>query len=609
MRTKFQLKKKNREIPVFFACDDNFVKYMMVTISSMMKHASRDYQYHIHVLHTNISPEKMDEVLKMADENFRISFDDVTERMEEIQKKLPLRDYYSMTTYYRLFLAEMFPYYDKAIYVDSDTVVLGDISELYFSDLGDNYVAGARDQVVGQTDTFGDYVEEVLGISRKTYFNAGVVVINCEAFRKNKVLKQFIELVNAYTFVVAQDQDYLNIICKDKVFWLEDKWNVQAVGKLMCAEEDICLIHYNLAAKPWHYEDGQLAEYFWSYAEGTPYYEEIRQVLRDYTDEQRNEDRLSGEHLLQLAVEEIKKENNYVKLYGSNENQSLSRRVVLSKIEQYEREGRFDEDVEEDPPAKELKPEDIDYFRRGFRAKVRTANAFKAARWFMNDMIRRKHLIIKDVVGVENFAGLNSGAIITCNHFNAFDSFAIQVAYEKAKQPKRKFYRIIKEGNYTSFPGFYGYLMRNCNTLPLSSNHDTMKKFLRAVDILLQKGHFVLIYPEQSLWWNYRKPKPLKKGGFIMAAQNNVPVLPCFITMEDSDVLDSDGFPVQEYTIHIEKPIYPDKKKSKAENAKDMMMENYRVWKQIYEEVYQTPLTYTYKKKKSEKTGDSDTQK
>ena len=326
MKKKFGLK-QHHEIPIFFACDDKFVKYMMVTIHSMIKNASKEYQYHIHVLHTDISAEKMAAVKHLENDNFRISFDDVSDRMKEIEKKLPLRDYYSMTTYYRLVLSEMFPYYDKAIYIDSDTVVLGDISELYNHDLGEAYIGGARDQVVRQTNTFGDYAEEVLGISRKTYFNAGVVLINCKAFRKNKVLKQFIELVNTYTFVVAQDQDYLNIICKDKVLWLEDKWNVQAVGRLMCREEEICLIHYNLAAKPWHYEDGQLADYFWSYAKDTPYYEEICQELSDYTEEQKEEDRLSGQRLLDLAVNEIKKDNNYVKLYGSNENQSLSRRV------------------------------------------------------------------------------------------------------------------------------------------------------------------------------------------------------------------------------------------------------------------------------------------
>jgi 1-acyl-sn-glycerol-3-phosphate acyltransferase len=215
------------------------------------------------------------------------------------------------------------------------------------------------------------------------------------------------------------------------------------------------------------------------------------------------------------------------------------------------------------------------------------------ARKFMNHMIAEKQLIIKEIVGIENYNSLESGAVITCNHFSAMDSFAMQIAYEASRHKKRKFYRVIKEGNYTSFPGFYGALMRNCNTLPLSSNKETMKKFMNAVDKVLSAGHFVLVYPEQSMWWNYRKPKPLKRGAFTFAARNHVPVLPIFITMEDSDVLDGDGFFVQEYTIHIGKPIYPDPAKRERENAERMMEENSRVWKEIYEESYGIPLEYT----------------
>ena len=52
------------------------------------------------------------------------------------------------------------------------------------------------------------------------------------------------------------------------------------------------------------------------------------------------------------------------------------------------------------------------------------------------------------------------------------------------------------------------------------------------------------------------------------------------------------GFMVQEYTIHIGKPIYPMAGKSKAENIKYMMEENFRVWKKIYEETYGIKLEY-----------------
>ena len=120
-----------------------------------------------------------------------------------------------------------------------------------------------------------------------------------------------------------------------------------------------------------------------------------------------------------------------------------------------------------------------------------------------------------------------------------------------------------------------------------------MKKFTVAVDQLLTDGHFILVYPEQSMWWNYRKPKPLKEGAYHFAAKNNVPVLPCFITMKDTDIMGEDGFFVQEYTVHIGAPIYPDETLSKRERAAQMMQANSDLWKQIYETEYHIPLTYT----------------
>jgi 1-acyl-sn-glycerol-3-phosphate acyltransferase len=312
------------------------------------------------------------------------------------------------------------------------------------------------------------------------------------------------------------------------------------------------------------------------------------------TKEEQEMDDETSEQLFTLCEQEIAKEDNYLKIRGTVKSQE--RIDIIEKIAQFEREGRFDEDVENDPPGKELKPEDINYLSKKYSTKVKRRIAYYMARKFMNHMIDEKQLIIKEIKGIENFDSLDSGAIITCNHFNAMDTFATQIAYEAskhAKHNKRKLYRVIKEGNYTSFPGFYGVLMRNCNTLPLSSNTKTMRKFLEAVHKVLSDGNFVLIYPEQSLWWNYKKPKPLKRGGFDFAVKNNVPVLPMFITMEDSDVLDSDGFFVQEYTINIAAPIYPKKEFSNRENIEYMMNENTRIWKEIYEESYGIALEYS----------------
>lgn len=206
--------------------------------------------------------------------------------------------------------------------------------------------------------------------------------------------------------------------------------------------------------------------------------------------------------------------------------------------------------------------------------------AIKVGEGFVNVLMRNNKLIIKQINGIENMQNVKTGAMITCNHFNPFDSFTVEKVFRISGQSKsKKLYKVIREGNYTNFSGLYGFFFRNCDTLPLSSNKKTMVAFMKAVDTILKRKDFILIYPEQSMWWNYRKPKPLKDGAFKIAARNNVPVIPVFITMQDSEIIGDDGFPVQEYIVNIEEPIYPDEKLSEKENANIMKDKNFEVWK------------------------------
>lgn len=576
-------------VPIFYACDDAFVKFTIISIRSMLENASPDRFYRFHILITDVSERSRRVAKELERENAEIIFEDVTSYLTAIEKKLPLRDYYSKTTYYRLFIADMFPQYDKAIYIDSDTVVLGDISELYDTDLKDNYVGAVTERVMTDVDVYGRYVEQVLGIDRYAYFNAGLLLLNCKQFRKNDLLKKFGDLLSVYNFVVTQDEDYLNLMCKDRVLHLDRKWNTEILPQFEIDPAKVAIFHYIMVSKPWHYPDCRFGEYFWKYAEKTEFYQELRESSLSYSDEEKQRDIDCGNNLALLAEREIAREDNYLKTLRKK--QARDRVAVIEKIGELEAKGKFDVDAEDDPPTLPLE-EDVDYAKKKLISRMKAAAAFKAARVFVNNLIENKQLIMKDIVGLENLTSLEGGAIITCNHFNAFDSFAMQLVYDHADTKKHKFFRVVREGNYTNFPGFYGFLMRNCNTLPLSSGFKNMQKFMSSVSEILKDGHFILVYPEQSMWWNYRKPKPLKKGAFSMAAKNNVPVLPCFITMQDSDVLGEDGFYVQEYTVHIGKPIYPDPDSAVGENAERMKDENYLLWKDIYENNYGIPLVY-----------------
>ena len=114
-----------------------------------------------------------------------------------------------------------------------------------------------------------------------------------------------------------------------------------------------------------------------------------------------------------------------------------------------------------------------------------------------------------------------------------------------------------------------------------------MINFTSAVNTLLKRGESVLVYPEQEMWWNYRKLRPFKVGAFKLAYRAGVPVLPTFITMQDDpERLDEHGDPVQRHTLHILPPVYPDLALGDKAGAEKMKEEAYAACKAKYEEVY-----------------------
>ena len=281
---------------------------------------------------------------------------------------------------------------------------------------------------------------------------------------------------------------------------------------------------------------------------------------------------------------------------------SEDRKEVLRKIDEYERKGWFDKDVENDPPSPELRPEDVDYLGKKLSSKIKTAIANKMGRKFFEKMIKEGAVVIDGMEGGENLRLLkDTGAVITCNHFGIPDNYILYHCIQNSLKKKR-LYKVIREGNYTGFGGLFGFLFRNCNTLPLSSNRRTMVNFMSATDTLLRRGEAVLIYPEQGMWWNYRKPRPFKIGAFKIAVRAGVPVLPTFITMKDDETkLDEHNYPLQHYTLHVMPPVYPDKTLSEKQAAEKMKEDTFALYKAKYEEVYGVPLAY-YEEESAEET-------
>ncbi len=273
-------------------------------------------------------------------------------------------------------------------------------------------------------------------------------------------------------------------------------------------------------------------------------------------------------------------------------NISAEKQALLKRIEEAEKRGDFHAQIENDPPAKTLLLKDVDYLCKKPFNRIKRYLANRMADKHFLRLIKRGDLAIEEPQGKEYLSVLQKGAIITCNHFSPMDNYILFHCIRKAL-PKKYLYKVIKEGNYTSFKGTYGFFFRYCHTLPLSSNRRTMAAFMKATQTLLKRGESILVYPEQEMWWNYRKPRPFKVGAFKMAYRAGAPVLPVFITMRaDGERVDKDGYPLQRHTVHILSPVYPDLALGEKLGAEKMLEETFALYKAKYEETYKTPLSY-----------------
>lgn len=280
-------------IPIFYAIDDSYAKFVAVSIKSLIMNANNNYNYDINVIYENLSEENAKKLKSLETDNVKIILTEMNQNLSMITDKLGnrLREYtFTLTIFFRLFIPVMFPKYDKCIYIDADTVIPGDISRLYNEDLEDNYLGCIVDKSTIDNEILASYFEEVVGIPRDKYINSGVLLMNSKKLRELKIDEKFLDLYTKYGFdVIAPDQDYINSMCYGHIKYLSDIYDAMPNPNNKEVENPV-IIHYNLFLKPWQYENVQYYDYFWKYAKFTPYYDEILEIKNSYTDEDRKKD-------------------------------------------------------------------------------------------------------------------------------------------------------------------------------------------------------------------------------------------------------------------------------------------------------------------------------
>ncbi len=196
------------------------------------------------------------------------------------------------------------------------------------------------------------------------------------------------------------------------------------------------------------------------------------------------------------------------------------------------------------------------------------------------------------IEGMENLRGLKGAAVITSNHFNPVDNTVVRKVISKAFHQR---VYIVSQDTNLAMKGFIGFLMNYSDIIPISGSIRYMSDYFNpTVKELLEEGKKILIYPEQEMWLNYRKPRPPKRGAYYYAAANSVPVISLFVEMITVPKPEAKDFYKTRYVMHVLPPIYPDPKKNVQENSREMMKIDYQQKVDAYEKAYGRKLTYDF---------------
>lgn len=295
-----------KKIPIFLASDERYLPYLAVTVKSIDINSSDEYLYEVYVLGGELSESATRALSEMQLRNTSITLLNVAKTVNGMREGLckTLRDYYSESIFYRMFIADMFPELERAVYIDCDTVLVSDIAELYFTEMGDNIIAAVPDESIPNVPEFCRYVEGWVGVPVEDYINSGVLLLNLVEYRRARIFRRFAEYIyGTNPETVAPDQDYLNRLCHGRIHYLAGAWNKQPKRENPTPVGELKLIHYNLFEKPWHFTGVLYEEEFWRVAELTPYYGLIKAELDSYTDELRDRDAMGTARLLKTADE------------------------------------------------------------------------------------------------------------------------------------------------------------------------------------------------------------------------------------------------------------------------------------------------------------------
>ena len=267
------------KISIAYAPDDKYVNQTVVSMKSALEH---NEQVEFIIMYSKLSAESMQK-LGAVGGSLRLI------KMDESQfADLTLSKWVTVQAWFRIKLPDLCKDLDKVLYLDCDTLIRGNLDELFSLDLTDKYLAGVKD-VWGVSK----YVKR-LGMKSGVYVNSGMLLFNCDYCRKEHFFDKVVEFAkNNAKIIEFCDQDSINKVVDEYKLVISPKYNLmdtwwrggyyefegEEETEYLQSKENPVIVHLTGLKPAFKGCGNKFKDEWWEVAKKTKIYDEL---LRDY---------------------------------------------------------------------------------------------------------------------------------------------------------------------------------------------------------------------------------------------------------------------------------------------------------------------------------------
>jgi|SRR5712671_1886111 len=242
------------------AADEGFAAHFAAMLhSAWTHHPTAEFYF----LDCGIEPQTLADLRKFAtNRGIRLSIITID---ATVFGNLPTTKAFSAATYARLLIPDLLPNsVERALYLDADCIVVGDLLALWRFDMGKAAIAAIH-------DPGGAQIEREIGIDVDGYINAGVVLMDLTVWRRDNLAATAIAFVRTFNPRLL-DQTGISVACAGKIAYVPDQWNFysqkpRSPGQWL----EPSIIHYVGHRKPWIYSDVPFASIYLYHRNQTPF--------------------------------------------------------------------------------------------------------------------------------------------------------------------------------------------------------------------------------------------------------------------------------------------------------------------------------------------------